>query len=972
MHPRGAQICIVGETPGTEEVKHGAPFIGPSGQLLDKALAAARVTRAEVGVTNVLLCRPDGELQDEQRAWSRANQARLAEGKEPLLNPIEACRPRLLNELRHYAKLLPVGKAAVQGITGQASSIMGLRGAILELQVPSQPGEQAWGRQALATLHPTHVMKQKRWIRTFFDDIAKAMRLFAGRLNWVEPIGIYHPQPAELHALLLGDGLQVYRVPQADGRVLGIPVRGQVQPMGSELVHLRHPGWVAWDVETDGIESLTCGMRCIGFGGLDPGGNPAHDWAVVVGTRPIAWARLGSEPAEWEEHERARVQPEGWPWYSEDGLRQIKQILRDVFSTSHLTKIGHNAGYYDRIVVEQWLDPAREQAHGAASARAAAAHHALRIPSWPQVRIAPHLDTTLIHRLVESELPHSLDYVGQRFTDVHQWKAGHVAVETTSDRDLHVYNGPGDCAVSARIVPPLLARVRDRNLGHLLEHHHDIQAMCAGMHRNGMWVNQPWRERAEAWLNEVFRSSELECQRTADALGWKPKEKISSASSRARRAGAGRAISRGAEPPPEELAEDLVPPARPGHNPRSFPQVADLLFEVLGLTPVSYTDSGDPSTDDASLRALRRDKRLSPVSVAYLDALRQHRSAGRSRSSLRPLRPCTMEWRGASGELRRGGVLHDLRIHPGYNAHVPVTARISSSGPNFQNMEKIYRMLCQPMPEWAQIEAYGRSFGPRSYVGADVDQLELRLAAALAGCDKYLTAFQDGGDPHAMTALMLYESRFRSELEHFKKTGKKTKDFTEMRNFAKTFVYLVIYGGSAETAWNNLTATEDANGKLVYAGVKLGAVEALRERWLREAREFPIWWERTVSEYRQQGYLLDPIDGMRRDFLDGEDFNEIVNFKVQAGGAAIVRRMTRRLLGGAADDGPLGFSRSWSRWGPGTGLVTQTHDSNIFEVGVSDGPQVAAMVTEAMTYEHPGIPVRFTATAEVADNWMAA
>ena len=991
VHPRGAVACVVGEAPGNEEVKHGQPFIGPSGQLLDKALAHAGLTRAQVGVTNALLCRPPGDLQDELRKISKENQARAARGETPIGDPIASCRPRLLRELAGYSNLLPVGKASIHALTGRPASIQALRGAIMELQIPDVPGGPPRARQAVPALHPAHVLRQKRWIRTFFDDLAKAVRLFRGKLNWTEPVAVYHPRPAELRALLKGTG-------QGPGRCAG----------------LRHPGWVAWDVETDGIESLTCGMRCIGFGGLDPGGNASRDWAVVVGVRPIAWAKKGSDPDAWARHEEALCHPEGWPWYAEGELEEIKGILREAMAGTGdfagLVKIGHNAGYYDRTVVEQWLSPERAIHHGAASPEAAAGQWALRVPMWPGLCIAPALDTILFHRLVASELPHSLDYVGTVLTDIHKWKAGHVAVESDSDEELHVYNGPGDCAVSARIVPPLLAGVQRRSLTHLIEPHHSVQAMCAGIHRNGLWVAQPWRERTEQWLEAVYLRTETVCQAGAAATGWRPKPGAEKGTGgrrgqaevalAAEAAGAGDPLeaegpgSRGARSLRELSLAEAGAPRRvvPGHlhNPRSFPQVAHLLYEVWGFTPPAYTDGGEGSTDDASLRALRRDSRLTDAQRAYLDALRQHRSAQKSSASVRPMRPYGMTWVGSDGEARRGGVLYDERIHPNYNAHVPVTARISSSNPNFQNVEKIFRILCQPMPEDAQVRAYGRAFGRRKYVGADVDQLELRLAAALAGCEKYLDAFVSGGDPHAMTAEMLYGARFASELTHLRRTGKKTQAFTDMRNFAKTFVYLVIFGGSGETAWNNLTASEDAQGRLIYANVKLGEVEALRDRWLREAGEFPRWWERTVTEYRKQGFLLDPIDGMCRDFLDGEDFNEIVNFKVQAGGAAVVRRMTARLLGGLRDDGPLGFEKSWSRWGPGAGLVTQTHDSNVFEVGAADaghGPDqddsghkapgaqatgICAQVQEAMTYEHPGLPVRFTATAVAADNWMAA
>jgi len=53
-------IVFVGEGPGQVEDEYGCPLIGPSGQLLDKALWAAKMTRDRVMTTNVIKCRPKG------------------------------------------------------------------------------------------------------------------------------------------------------------------------------------------------------------------------------------------------------------------------------------------------------------------------------------------------------------------------------------------------------------------------------------------------------------------------------------------------------------------------------------------------------------------------------------------------------------------------------------------------------------------------------------------------------------------------------------------------------------------------------------------------------------------------------------------------------------------------------------------------------------------------------------------------
>ena len=53
-------IVFVGEGPGGVEDDYGCPLIGPSGQLLDKALWAVKMTRDRILTTNVIKCRPKG------------------------------------------------------------------------------------------------------------------------------------------------------------------------------------------------------------------------------------------------------------------------------------------------------------------------------------------------------------------------------------------------------------------------------------------------------------------------------------------------------------------------------------------------------------------------------------------------------------------------------------------------------------------------------------------------------------------------------------------------------------------------------------------------------------------------------------------------------------------------------------------------------------------------------------------------
>ena len=74
--PPDARVVLIGEAPGQNEDKHGRPFVGAAGQLLDKLLPTAGLSRSEVYITNILKCRPP-------------------ENRDPLPQEIEACSRHL-------------------------------------------------------------------------------------------------------------------------------------------------------------------------------------------------------------------------------------------------------------------------------------------------------------------------------------------------------------------------------------------------------------------------------------------------------------------------------------------------------------------------------------------------------------------------------------------------------------------------------------------------------------------------------------------------------------------------------------------------------------------------------------------------------------------------------------------------------------------------------------------------------------
>lgn len=118
--PDNARIVIVGEAPGANEDKEGRPFIGAAGKKLDWLLEAAGVDRADVLITNTVMCRPPGN-------------------RDPTAGEKKACRKWLdavLEEAQPDA-VLPLGDHAVKSIAGKGVKLKTHHGRKVEGSSPT-------------------------------------------------------------------------------------------------------------------------------------------------------------------------------------------------------------------------------------------------------------------------------------------------------------------------------------------------------------------------------------------------------------------------------------------------------------------------------------------------------------------------------------------------------------------------------------------------------------------------------------------------------------------------------------------------------------------------------------------------------------------------------------------------------------------------------------------------------------------
>jgi uracil-DNA glycosylase len=134
----GAPLMVIGEAPGADEDRLGLPFVGRSGQLLDRMLAAIGYDRRRNAyITNVLFWRPPGN-------------------RKPTPDEVAACLPFVW---RHIALAAPkvvllCGGTATSALLGRAEGIMRLRGRWLELTADGGPAVPT-----LATYHPSFLLR---------------------------------------------------------------------------------------------------------------------------------------------------------------------------------------------------------------------------------------------------------------------------------------------------------------------------------------------------------------------------------------------------------------------------------------------------------------------------------------------------------------------------------------------------------------------------------------------------------------------------------------------------------------------------------------------------------------------------------------------------------------------------------------------------------------------------------------------
>ncbi len=171
-----ADVMVVGEQPGDQEDKAGAPFVGPAGRLLDKAFVAAGIDRDRIYVTNAVkhfkFTLPERGKRRIHKTLSRTE--------------VVACRPWLFAELMSVQPdvVVLLGATAAKSLMGSAFRLTAHRSEELHLPDSAETADLGFDPAIAVSVHPSSVLRGPPKDREkAFEALVSDLRFAAGLLR---------------------------------------------------------------------------------------------------------------------------------------------------------------------------------------------------------------------------------------------------------------------------------------------------------------------------------------------------------------------------------------------------------------------------------------------------------------------------------------------------------------------------------------------------------------------------------------------------------------------------------------------------------------------------------------------------------------------------------------------------------------------------------------------------------------------
>ena len=159
-----SKVMLVGEVPGDQEDRAGKPFVGPAGNLLNKALLEAGIDREKVYVTNAV----------KHFNWEERGKRRIH--KKPSEREIRACRPWLDAEIERLRPevIICLGATAAQALLGKDFRVTQHRGEFIDSDLAPH---------VAATVHPSAILRapddetRHEEMKRFVEDLKKVAKV---------------------------------------------------------------------------------------------------------------------------------------------------------------------------------------------------------------------------------------------------------------------------------------------------------------------------------------------------------------------------------------------------------------------------------------------------------------------------------------------------------------------------------------------------------------------------------------------------------------------------------------------------------------------------------------------------------------------------------------------------------------------------------------------------------------------------
>lgn len=195
--PDEYNIMLVGEAPGGEEQGQGRPFVGRSGQLLERYLERNMVTRSQVKLANLCKYRP-GTNHNKFEALLGSSQ--LEEGLDELAAEIARAKPNVIIVLGNWPLYYLTGQCGLDKTKPKpGSGIFLYRGS----RLPALNRFGGEDQKVFVSLHPAYITRVWGWNPVFNLDITRAVEDSKyPELRYPEYVEYIDPDPSTLHDLV--------------------------------------------------------------------------------------------------------------------------------------------------------------------------------------------------------------------------------------------------------------------------------------------------------------------------------------------------------------------------------------------------------------------------------------------------------------------------------------------------------------------------------------------------------------------------------------------------------------------------------------------------------------------------------------------------------------------------------------------------------------------------------------------------